>query len=381
MSDFLDYYKKEEQMRSMSEEERLAMHKKQKQIKAARHQYDDDDFYNESVEEQDDDLDVGEYEEYDEDGRINEGFRPAYNPNRMPTRPAQPRRPVQPPPAPQPMPQPPQRPQPRTVPVPEPEELEEFDDIMPTPVRSTRKKRINVNENFNDNPAMVKAYTMMNEMQEKIESAFYRYGMSGLEKINKHLEKIFEAIINPRPKEVVKYVEKEVIKPMPRPISRPVPQIQETIVPEQEEPAENMSVFDNINETDDNTELNEQFIKMNESFNAEDLGGALLMQKNKQNQTENTRMKQIEARAKLMQESMDKKIQKQAEAIEEQEIKEYVQPEEFEIVDDPVVEPPVQIVKDPEPEEPAKPVKSTKPAKRQKTKTKQTKKVNEKEQA
>lgn len=370
MSDFLDYYKREEQLRSMSEEEKLALHKRQKQIKAARHQFDDEEFYGESVEEPND-LDIGEYEEYEEDDeRINEGFRPQYKPSRIPPRPAQPQRPA-PTPAPQPVP----HPQPRPIPVPEPEEPDDFDEPV-TPVHPTRKKRINVNENFNDNPAMVKAYTMMNEMQEKIESAFYRYGMSGLEKINKHLEKIFEAIINPRPKEVVKYVEKEVIKPVVRPIPRQVPQIQETIEPEieNETMSEAEQLLINTDGPVDNAQLNEQFVKMNESFNAEDLGNALAVQKNKQSMEENTRMKQIEARAKLMQESMDRKKQKQADAIEEQENKEYVQPEEFEIVDDPIIEPPVQIVKDPEPEEIAENKKPVKTTKKTKSKTKISKK-------
>ena len=358
MSDFLDYYKREEQKRSMTEEEQLELHKKQKQIRAARHRLDDDEFYNESV--TDDDFDIGDIEDSDDDTpTIHEGFRPQYNPNRRPVRPI-PTSPIPQEPIPQPVPI--TRPNPRQKPMPEPEELED-NFFVPSQVH-TRKKKIDIHENFNDNPAMVKAYTMMNEMQEKIESAFYRYGMSGLEKINKHLEKIFEAIINPKPKEVVKYVEKQVIKPVAtaaRPIQRQPISVQENVEYETTNSVDNDNAAQlavNVDEDLDNVQLNERFIKMNESFNAEDLGDALLMQKNEQNKKENTRMQQIEARAKLMQESMDRKKQKQAEAIEEQSQKEYVQPEEFEIVDDPVVEPPVQIMKDPEPAEPVKPKKT-----------------------
>ena len=50
MSDFLDFYKREEQKRSMTEEQQLELHKKQKALQAKRFEADDDDFYNETIE-------------------------------------------------------------------------------------------------------------------------------------------------------------------------------------------------------------------------------------------------------------------------------------------------------------------------------------------
>ena len=73
MSDFLDFYKREEQKRSMTEEQQLELHKKQKALQAKRFEMDDDDFYNETIDESEETEDEFENEYDDEyDTRINE---------------------------------------------------------------------------------------------------------------------------------------------------------------------------------------------------------------------------------------------------------------------------------------------------------------------
>lgn len=344
MSDFMDYYKKEEERRSMTEEQRLELHKKQKALMAERFQNEDDDFYNETLPPEED-FEADEFE----DTQLTEGARVPYRPNtsRPITRPIpQPPKPAAPAPAPRPQ---------RVKPYQPPQEPDDdlFDDEPAVPQRKRHIK-----ESVDTNPALSRAYTMMDEMQQKIENAFYRYGMSGLEKINKHLERIFEAIINPKPKEVVKYIEKPVIreKPVYRPQPVPAPVKENTAVetPEIVEPENNA-------ELDENEMLNSAFIKMNESANSDILSAALIQQDEEQSKKQNDTLSRVKANAMLMQEAIDKKQNVNKPVVEESEPD--VPQEEFEVVEDPVIEPPVEIVK-----EAAKPVK--KPVKKKPVKKK-----------
>ena len=358
MSDFLDFYKREEQKRSMTEEQQLELHKKQKALQAKRFEADDDDFYNETIEESEEtENDFNNEFDDDYDTRINEGARIPYRPNRPRTVPQRRPEPIpEPEPEPAPMPTPRPRPRPRPIPQPAPIPEEPDEDLYMPPVNKRREPRITESAN---NPALSKAYVMMNEMQKKIETAFYRYGMSGLEKINKHLDKIFEAIVNPKPKEIVKYVEKPVERIVEKPVYNPVPPTNESY-----ETADN-GELDNNNEQalepesiempDDEqaATLNQQFIKMNEMADSSLLSNALLYQNEKQAQTANSKLAQIEANAQLLREKLDAATSKKVKQLEPQteqlvENDSITPSEDLEIVDDPVVDAPVEIVKAPE---------------------------------
>lgn len=356
MSDFLDFYKREEQKRSMTEEQQLELHKKQKALQAKRFEMDDDDFYNETIDESEETEDEFNNEYDDEyDTRINEGTRIPYRPNRPKTVPQRRPAPIpEPEPAPAPMPRPRPRPRPIPQPAPIPEEPEE--ELYVPPVNKHREPRITESSN---NPALSRAYVMMNEMQKKIETAFYRYGMSGLEKINKHLDQIFEAIVHPKPKEVIKYVEKPVERIVEKPVYNPVPPTNESY-----ETADNGELENNNEQVlepesiempndEPTASLNQQFIKMNEMADSSLLSDALLCQNEKQSKTANTKLAQIEANAQLLREKMDaatsqkvKQLEPHAEQLVENDS--ITPSEDLEIVDDPVVDAPVEIVKAPE---------------------------------
>jgi hypothetical protein len=322
MSDFLDYYKKTEQAKAMTEEEQLALHKKHKLIAAQRHKLDEeDDFY------KDDD---------DDDISINEGRRIYKKPVRMP-QPA-------PRPAPQPVPRP--APAPRPVPRPLPEDPDDFGAPAPAPrpkapVRdpfddvptapsfpAPRKRRIQTMEE-SSNPALKEAFSMMEEMQKKIETMFYRYGMAGLEKINECMEDVFEDIVNPRPVPEIKYIEKPAAPARPKKkIVRKPSTVTETTTTKKTTTTTPMSpeklqqAFENINNNLDIAQV------------------AAVATKTENTQTESigeSTMKKVQANAMMLEKSMNKKNEKPTEEVDEN----YVQPEEFDIVDDNVIDDPV----------------------------------------
>jgi hypothetical protein len=195
-------------------------------------------------------------------------------------------------------------------------------------------------------------------MQKKIETAFYRYGMSGLEKINKHLDQIFEAIVHPKPKEIIKYVEKPVERIVEKPVYNPVPPANETYEPTVNEELNNNNEQalepESIESQDDEAAaLKQKFIKMNEMADSSLLSNALLYQNEKQAKTANTKLAQIEANAQLLREKIDaatsqkvKQLEPQTEQLVENDS--ITPSEDLEIVDDPVVDAPVEIVKAPE---------------------------------
>ena len=263
MSDFLDYFNKAEQEKAMSEEERFALHKKHKLIAARRHQLEEnDDFYKD-----------------DEDISINEGKRIYKKPVRMPApRPAP--RPLPPEPAPMP------KPVPRPAPKPIPQEPDDFDlppakapvrdpfDSVPATaptIPAPKKRRIQTMEE-STNPALKEAYSMMDEMQKKIETMFYRYGMAGLEKINECMEEVFEDIVNPRPVEPeIKYIE----KPVP---SRPKKKIVKKTTPTVTESAPEVKVKKAAPMTAE--KVQQAFEDINNSFDVSQIGTSLTKSNN-----------------------------------------------------------------------------------------------------
>ncbi len=323
MSDFLDYFNKAEQEKAMSEEERFALGKKHKMIAAHRHQLEEnDDFYKD-----------------DEDISINEGKRIYKKPVRMPApRPAP--RPLPPEPAPMP------KPVPRPAPKPIPQEPDDF-DLPPAkaPVRdpfdnvpataptipAPKKRRIQTMEE-STNPALKEAYSMMDEMQKKIETMFYRYGMAGLEKINECMEEVFEDIVNPRPVEPeIKYIE----KPVP---SRPKKKIVKKTTSTVTESAPEVKVKKAAPMTAE--KVQQAFEDINNSFDVSQIGTSLTKSNNSLNESESIAaktMKKVQAQAMMLEKSMNKKQEETAEAVEEN----YVQPEEFDVVDDDVIDDPI----------------------------------------
>lgn len=308
MSDFLDYYKKTEQAKAMTEEEQLALHKKHKLIAAQRHKLDEeDDFYK------------------DDDISINEGHRIYRKPVRMPQ------------PAPRPAPQP--APAPRPVPRPTPRPLsEEPDDyVVPTPKPKTpvkdpfddvpRKRKIQTIEE-SSNPALKEAFSMMEEMQKKIETMFYRYGMAGLEKINECMEDVFEDIVNPKPIQEIKYIEKPAAPVRPKKkIVKKSSTVTETTTTKKTttapmSPEKLQQAFENINNNLDIAQVAAVASKI-ENTQTESIG-------------EST-MKKVQANAMMLEKSMNKKNEKPTEEVDEN----YVQPEEFDIVEDNVIDDPV----------------------------------------
>lgn len=316
MSDFLDYYKKTEQANAMTEEEQLALHKKHKLIAAQRHKIDEeDDFYKD-----------------DDDISINEGRRIYRKPVRTP-RPTT--RPVpQPAPALRPAIRPassplPDEPDDYVVPAPRPKApvRDPFDDVPTAPsIPAPRKRKIQTIEE-SSNPALKEAFSMMEEMQKKIETMFYRYGMAGLEKINECMEDVFEDIVNPKPVQEIKYIEKPAAPARPKKkIVRKPSTVTETTSTKKTttpmSPEKLQQAFENIN---NNLDLEQVAAVASKTENAqsESIG-------------EST-MKKVQATAMMLEKSMNKKNEKPAEEVDEN----YVQPEEFDIVDDDVIDDPV----------------------------------------
>lgn len=316
MSDFLDYYKKTEQANAMTEEEQLALHKKHKLIAAQRHKIDEeDDFYKD-----------------DDDISINEGRRIYRKPVRAP-------RPIT---RPVPQPTPASRPVTRSASIPLPDESDDyvvltprpktptrdpFDDVPAAPsIPAPRKRKIQTIEETS-NPALKEAFSMMEEMQKKIETMFYRYGMAGLEKINECMEDVFEDIVNPKPVQEIKYIEKPAAPARPKKkIVRKPSTVTETTSTKKTtapmSPEKLQQAFENIN---NNLDLEQvaAVVSKTENIQSESIG-------------EST-MKKVQANAMMLEKTMNKKNEKPAEEVDEN----YVQPEEFDIVDDNVIDDPV----------------------------------------
>ena len=130
-----------------------------------------------------------------------------------------------------------QRPSPRPVPRPAPAPAPapapdpEFDDepyVDPTPVRRRpAKKPQNFAENagYMNNPVFSEAFSLIDEMKENMTAMFFKYGMTGLEKLNECMLDMCDEIMNPpppAPKIIYKEKEPEVVVAPPAPIKKPV---------------------------------------------------------------------------------------------------------------------------------------------------------------
>lgn len=325
-SDFLRYYHSEGMKRAATEEEQLALHKKQMEMESKRHQLeDDDDFYNEEVPVQ-------------ESTRVN-----------VPTKKLPPKRPIAPP-APRQVP-----PRPATAPTP-----------APTPVNRVRTRATS---------QMDEALAMIDKITDKITGMFFKYGFDGLEKISRHLNEDIEEIVNPQPtyredynesynaneerileleeennklrrlleRQLERSKEEAAEKPVARKPVKPV--IEETTIDESvddvPEELEEVDESYGMPETD-NEKLNEQFISMNQNMDINALGASLSQQAAIQKRSESAgdaRLAQVAARAEMLQQSMNKKIDDKIASVEQQQAESFQQSEELEIVD---VEEPTQ---------------------------------------
>ena len=320
---FLEYYHREDQKRAVSEEEQLALHKKQKVIESKRHQLEEeDDFYNEDV-------------DFKEARRVN-----------VPTRPLPPKRPIAPP-APKPVVRP-----------------------APAPASSPAKVRSRASSQMDE------AFEMIDKLTDKITSMFFKYGFAGLEKISRHLNEDIEDIINPQPvyrdepnesysidEERMERLEEEnarlrrlleksleqrqVIHEEP---VRKAQKIEETTIDEEHDDVPTEELDEGFDDTygmpdeADNKKLNEKFISMNENMDINALGASLSQQAAIQKRTESagdTRLAQVQARAEMLQNSINKKVDEKIVSQEQQIDESFEQSEELEIVD---VEEPTQQV-------------------------------------
>lgn len=326
---FLDYYNRETQ-KSMTEEERLALHKQHKQIPAKQLSESDDDFYDDPFE---DDVD------------INEARRVPFKPK--------------PRPAPVPQPRPAPKPVPRPAPIPvEPEEF--YDEPAPTPKRHSKQvqqRPAPIEQNGWSsvptkplNPALEEAYNMMGEMNSKIEEMFYRYGMSGLEKLNECMVDVFEEILNPRP--VVKEVYKTVQVPTQQeavqqaPVTKPVTVKKKEVktivkkkpivktVSEKTVPAQPATIKKKVNPavpTVNEKQAKETFDKLASNCDLSSLGDCLSEVETTNKKTSAT-LAQINANAAILEEKINKTKKQNAEPVVAEE--EPIQQEDFEIVED-----------------------------------------------
>lgn len=336
MSDFLDYYKNAEQKRAITEEEKLELHKKHKLISARRHQLEEADTF---------------YTGDDDDITINEGKRIYKRPVRMPVRTAPAPAPLpRPNPAPRPVPAPAPAPRPAPAPKPAPAPApapvipddfetpaapvrDPFDEVIPSGIPAPKKRRIRTIDE-STNSALKEAYSMMDEMQHKIETMFYRYGMAGLEKINECMEEVFENIVNPKPVEPeIKYIEKPVVVQKPKKKIVKKTTITETTTSEPKvktkKPAEMTP-----------EKVQQAFEDINNSFDVAQIGTSLSEANNSLNKSESIAaktMKKVQAQAMMLEQAMNKKNESSTQEAEEN----YVQPEEIDIVDDDVVDDPI----------------------------------------
>ena len=189
-----------------------------------------------------------------------------------------------------------------------------------------RKRKIQTIEETS-NPALKEAFSMMEEMQKKIETMFYRYGMAGLEKINECMEDVFEDIVNPKPVQEIKYIEKPAApaRPKKKIVRKPSTVTETTSTKKTTAP---MSP----------EKLQQAFENINNNLDLEQIAAVASKTENTQSESigEST-MKKVQANAMMLEKSMNKKNEKPAEEVDEN----YVQPEEFDIVDDDVIDDPV----------------------------------------
>lgn len=303
MSDFLNYIHKEEQ-KKMSEEEKLRLHKKQKQLKEQQFSVDEleDDFYD------------------DDDFELNEAHRV----QRPLSRQVQQRK-VQ------------YNQEPVDVPIQQYNDQyeEPYNEPPVLPAVSTRRKRSSQVQDMNEsnavqmNPVLREAYDLIDEMKNKMETMFFKYGMTGLERLNECMLDVCDEIMNPpvKPKFIPLENEEPIVEKTLPPKKKPATRTIKTV----KKPTVNKpkTVKPIIEETEIKTPIN--FNDVLENADLTEIGNTLVKQSEVQENIGAKQKAQIEARAKLMEEQIAKntKNKQHENTITEEEIA-----EEFEIVND-----------------------------------------------
>lgn len=124
-------------------------------------------------------------------------------------------------PAPRPAPAP--APAPRPAPMPAEPDFDDDNYVEPAPVRRRPAKKpqsIAESAGYINNPAFSEAFSLIDEMKEKMTAMFFKYGMTGLEKLNECMLDMCDEIMNPpppAPKIIYKEREPEVVAPAPAP--------------------------------------------------------------------------------------------------------------------------------------------------------------------
>lgn len=317
MSDFLNFIRKEQKSK-MTEEEQLALHKRQKLQEA---QY--------SAEELEDDDEF-----YEEDDRLVEAHRIPRAPRRSTPAPA---------PAPAPMPQ-------------EPEYDEPYEEPAPVPQRRPRRQpqpATQVVESFHQsqmNPVLSEAYELIEEMKNKMETMFFKYGMTGLERLNECMLDVCDEIMNPPAQKPMHrpmphYTEPEDFDDEPVVVEKVLPKKKPVVAKQQPvrkpvkkaTPVAKPVVASKPKQVVKSEEqiLKEKAKEMNAMFENADLselGNTLVMQSDVQENRGAKRKAEIEARGKALEEKMTKKPKKEQQP---EIIPENIEPvEEFEVVPD-----------------------------------------------
>lgn len=131
-------------------------------------------------------------------------------------------------PSPRPAPRPAPAPAPRPAPMPADPDFDDENYVEPAPVRRRpAKKPQNITESagYINNPAFSEAFSLIDEMKEKMTAMFFKYGMTGLEKLNECMLDMCDEIMNPpppAPKIIYKEKEPEVVAPAPAPVKKTV---------------------------------------------------------------------------------------------------------------------------------------------------------------
>lgn len=131
-------------------------------------------------------------------------------------------------PSPRPAPRPAPAPAPRPAPAPvEPDFDDDTNYVEPAPVRRRPAKKpqtFTESAGYINNPAFSEAFSLIDEMKEKMTAMFFKYGMTGLTKLNECMLDMCDEIMNPpppAPKIIYKEKEPEVVV-APAPVKKTV---------------------------------------------------------------------------------------------------------------------------------------------------------------
>lgn len=214
------------------------------------------------------------------------------------------------------------------------EEPEQLIYEEPAQPRRTRKSALPVAESSIRacNPVLNEAYELIDEMKNKMEMMFFKYGMTGLEKLNECMLDMCDTIMNPPvqkpveqviPQQAQPVIEKTLPKKKPvvsKPVNKkPTVQAKPSALPKAKESVSLKAKASAMN-------------KMFETADLGDLGSTLSMQSDKQVNIGQEHLDKIEARANALREQSKTTAKNKKQ--QQETTKEDIEPEEIEIVPD-----------------------------------------------